>query len=136
MNTDLVPHQSLITDRLPITNKGFTLLELILALAILSFGLIAIIGSFTAGLRASKLIQDEITAQSLAQQKMEELLMQESLTWGYSDGDFGPDYPLFCWQTEIIPQDDPDLQKITLILSWKDRGKTRDLKLETLIVKR
>lgn len=117
----------------PLPKAGLILLELILSLSILSFGLVAIINPFIASLRASKLIQNEITGQLLAQHKMEELFMKDSLPFGYTDGDFGSHYKMFRWKIDITPQDDLELKKIVLVVSWQERNKTRGLRLETMV---
>ena len=56
--------------------NGFTLLELIVSIAILSFGLIGILQALSAALVASRLAEDYSTAAMLAEQKIAELSVQ------------------------------------------------------------
>lgn len=53
--------------------KGFTLLEVILALAIFSAGIIAIMRVFSIGLASSGGVEDVSLALNIAQKKMEEI---------------------------------------------------------------
>ena len=52
---------------------GFTLLEMILVLVVITIALFPLIESFSSGIRASKSVSDTNTAIELAQQKMEQL---------------------------------------------------------------
>jgi general secretion pathway protein I len=114
------------------SQNGLTLLEVILAISILSFGLIIIVSTFSSGMRAAGSAYKMMLAQSLAQSKMEELLVAP---WASMEGEFGPDHPSFTWQVKRTPHD-PGLQKIVLTIFWKERGKRREIRLETLVLER
>lgn len=53
--------------------EGFTLLEIILALALFSAGIIAIMRVFSSGLVSSRDVEDMSLALNIAQKKMEEI---------------------------------------------------------------
>jgi prepilin-type N-terminal cleavage/methylation domain-containing protein len=51
--------------------KGFTLLETMIAMGVLSFGILSLVGVFTQGLKASSATQIQFIAQAKAQEAME-----------------------------------------------------------------
>jgi prepilin-type N-terminal cleavage/methylation domain-containing protein len=53
--------------------KGFTLIETMIAMAVLSFGILSLIGVFTQGLQASAVNQMQFIAQQKAQAAMESI---------------------------------------------------------------
>ncbi|MFA5103773.1 MAG: type II secretion system protein [Candidatus Margulisiibacteriota bacterium] len=53
--------------------RGFTLIEMILVLVVITIALFPLIESFSSGIRGSKIASDTNTAIELAQQKMEQL---------------------------------------------------------------
>lgn len=53
--------------------KGFTILEVMVAMAIIAFGLLALMRALSGGLMGSKRGHDVIVATLLAQQRMEDL---------------------------------------------------------------
>jgi prepilin-type N-terminal cleavage/methylation domain-containing protein len=64
--------------------KGFTLLETMIAMAVLSFGILSLIGVFTQGLQASSTNQMQFIAQQKAQAAMESIFTardNQLLSW-------------------------------------------------------
>ena len=64
---------------------GFTLLEVMVALAILAIGLVTVMQLFAGALRLSRVDKGLTEAVLLAQQKMDELVLIEDLTDGYEE---------------------------------------------------
>lgn len=79
---------------------GFTLLEVLVAIAILAISLTTIYGSQARSLALASEAQFRITASFLAGMKLAEL---ESGTAGLvnDDGEFGDDYPGYSWKTTV-----------------------------------
>ncbi|MBI4688187.1 MAG: prepilin-type N-terminal cleavage/methylation domain-containing protein [Nitrospirae bacterium] len=93
-----------------VTNKGFTLVEVIVAIAVLSITLVAVMQLFSGGLRASRTSCDYTRAVVHAKDKMEELsLGEESITesktaqGSFEDG--------FKWEAEVEPYDEGEAAK-------------------------
>jgi len=119
---------------------GFSLLEVMVAVVIIGFGLLAIMHLFPIGLRASKISQDTTVATFLAQQKMEELRNTK-----YADIDdpplsetFASPFSNFTWtkyvsESESEEIDDGKLSKVVIEVSYTPYGQGRRVKLVTFI---
>lgn len=82
-------------------SAGFTLLEIMVALAVLSVSLVALM---TAGNRAALAISDSARmtkAVTLAREEMERLYMEPSFEAGSSELLKRDDYPAFRWKRDV-----------------------------------
>jgi prepilin-type N-terminal cleavage/methylation domain-containing protein len=105
-------------DRLQ-TRRGFTLLEVIVSMAILSIGLVAVLEAYSAAARVS--LQDEFitTATFLAAGKMEEVLKEPYITTGSDEGDFGEEFADFTWTVDITDSEIEGLVIVTVRVDWE-----------------
>jgi prepilin-type N-terminal cleavage/methylation domain-containing protein len=87
-------------------SAGFTLVEVIVALAILGVAVVASIQGFAGGLRLLKLSGDHQQAMLLADQKVREAMVPEE---GRKEGTEGP----FAWERTISVVPAPDLEGTT-----------------------
>lgn len=123
--------------------KAFTLIEIIMAMAILTIGIIGVVRLLPVGLRASKSAEILSKAAFLAQEKLEELKLAgfEQLSLP------GPSIPLageqgqYSWAAEVgevslagvsNPQ---DIRRLSLRVSWQERGNSRSQDFVTYIGK-
>jgi general secretion pathway protein I len=121
-------------------DKGFTLIEIVVALAILGIGLTAIMELFSGGLRLAKTSEDYTKAISYGRMKMEEIISKQRIEEGSDKGDFDK---TFRWQVDIkkidlLPPDkNPDLKlpinlfQVKVNILWKSGSKERSTSLET-----
>ncbi len=99
-------------------NPGFTLVEVIVAMAIVGVSLVMILQLFSGGLRASRTSCDYTRAVVHAKNKMEELsFFPESGSGNFEDG--------YRWQASAEPYEEPEdvdfkLIKLKVIISWGD----------------
>ena len=97
---------------------GFTLIEVIVAMAIVSISLVMIMQLFSGGLRASRASCDYTRAVVHAKNIMEELSFNPIPGSGdFEDG--------FNWQTAIEPYEESEesgfkIVKLNVIISWGD----------------
>lgn len=101
-------------------SRGFTILEVVMALLILSIGLLALLRAIPVGLQASGLGHDTTVAALLAQEKLEEARYS---TWpptsGTTSGSFTSPNDNFEWEmtvTSIAPT--TYLREISLSVFW------------------
>jgi general secretion pathway protein I len=122
--------------------QGFTLIEIVVALAILAVGLMVIMELFSGGQRSARVSEDVTKATWHGQTKMEEMLMTQELTEGVTEGTFDSQ---FSWKSEVkkvtpsLGQDDEtkssvpvDLYQIMVTVSWPWGAGSRRLELESL----
>lgn len=95
---------------------GFTLLEVMVAMAILGISIVVIMELFSAGLKSAKASQDYTKIIMLARQKMDQLTIGRNLAEGVDGGEFeGTPYR---WQTEIKAYEPEDTgQDLAALLS-------------------
>ena len=113
------------------TRKGFTLLEVMVAVFILGVGLLAIMHLFPIGLRASKISQDTTVASFLAQAKMEEL---KNTVWSsiVNEPKSKISGTIFSQEVTVKVLEANLLKRITVAVFWTDYGAERSVKLVTL----
>jgi len=120
--------------------NGFTLLEVIVALAILGIGLTVVIELFSGGLRLGRVSEEYTRAMNYASLKMEEITTQKTVEEGENEGEFDENYR---WQVkarkeDLLPGDKgaefkppADFYYIRVNVFWKSGSKERSASLET-----
>jgi len=92
-------------------NAGFTLLEVLVAFAILSVAVVAVIQGFAQGLRLLKVAGDHQRAVLLADQKAREVVMPVE---GHDQGQDGA----FDWERTVTVVKAPDLERTPATRKW------------------
>jgi len=124
-------------------NKGFSLLELIIAIAVLAVGLVGVLQIFPIGLRASQAAGMMTKASFLAQNKIEDVKLAgfDAIT------ELPPKIPLsgkdgdFEWAIKIDDvslegvESINDMRKVIVTISWPERNTTRAKDFITYVTK-
>ena len=121
--------------------KGFSLLEVVVALAILAGGFLVVLNLFSGSVRSVDFSGQYLKGVTLANSKINELEMLNYAPSEYS-GSFKNEES-YRWEVDISPYDSPlndsklgvQLEKIFLKVFWEDQGKTRNVELATLHLK-
>jgi len=123
--------------------RAFTLIEIIMAMAIMAVGIIGVVRLLPVGLRASKSSEMISKAAFLAQKQLEQLKLAgfDALI------EDTPSVPLegeegnYSWQAEISEvslaglMSSEDIRQLTLIVSWQQTGRTQSETFATYIAK-
>ena len=138
MQSSLTPSQENPRLSLWRNEKGFSLLEVIVALAIMAGGFLAVLNLFSGSVRSVDFSGQYLKAVTLANSKMNEL---EILNFVVDDqtGIFKNEES-YHWQLDIAPYDSDlndeksniQLQKVLLKVLWNDNGNPRKVELATL----
>lgn len=110
--------------KLNINNKGFTLLETIVALAIISGVLVTVLGSLNYHIKV--VIDNEVlvTAAFLGKDKMEEMNLIEVIDFKSKEGtfeDIGDNYKDYNWKFNVTQHTDYEtLENIVLSVFYKE----------------
>jgi len=118
---------------LPPRRRGFTLLELIVAGALMAIGITGTLGALSACASAVVLGQSKTQAVLLAQEKLAEFETLDELTAESSSGDFGEDYPDFEWTATVAAVDDeelPALWQVQVAVQWEALGRPQTYRVE------
>ena len=124
---------------------GFTLLEVMVAMAILALCLVPLLGAITQAMRATYRIERITEASELAQNKLVQLEMETMPEGeGAEQGEFDPPYESYSWQAEYVKRPEmqlledniPDLQAYEVHLSviWKEGVTEQEVTFTTLLV--
>lgn len=118
-------------------NKGFTLLEILLAIVIVSIGISALIGAYNAGILFSSDIENTDIALNIARQKMEEI--KNKNTSFDSIVDAGPstdavfqDFSLEV-ATSFVAGTSNEMKQVDVIVTWDAPGGQANITLTTLV---
>jgi type IV pilus assembly protein PilV len=115
-------------------NAGFTLVESMLTLAIMSMSLLALAGLQITALRGNALSRSMTTAVSLAEQRIEQLkntpytdIQAEAATQVTASNLH------FTRQVTVTNGPLPNTKSVNVLISWQDRSRTHTLPLATVI---
>ena len=104
---------------------GFTLLEVMVAIALIAIALTAVLGSQSQSVSLAGEARFNTTAALLAQSKMAEIELQDPEDLTADSGDFGEDFPGYTWQSSVsnVIFDRADnvsdhLKQVDLTISW------------------
>lgn len=115
-------------------NKGFSLLELIITIAILSAGITVILQAFSFSARVTGLSNDIVKAVFLLEDKLQELDFKEkqglirqepSLNSGVSDK--------FQWKNELSFDPDLNLYKLNFTINWQRAKENEEINVKTYL---
>ncbi|HUL23127.1 MAG TPA: prepilin-type N-terminal cleavage/methylation domain-containing protein [Thermodesulfobacteriota bacterium] len=122
-------------------NKGFTLIEVVVALAILGVGLTVIIELFSGGLRVARTSIEYTKAVNYARMKMEEIAMKPLVGVGTEEGE--SEDKTFRWQmgvkkVDLLSVDKSvdykppiELFQVKIDVFWKSGFKERSASVES-----
>ena len=125
---------------------GFTLMEVVVALAVLGVGLIVIIELFSGGLRVGRVSGEYTRAVGYARVKMEDIALAREIKEGMEEGEFDKNYRwrLEVMRVDLLPGEQPvditlpvDLYQIKLQVIWKSGSQERAAAVESMkVIKR
>ncbi|MDY0299963.1 MAG: prepilin-type N-terminal cleavage/methylation domain-containing protein [Trichlorobacter sp.] len=103
------------------SSAGFTLLEVLVALAIMAGALTTLVVSFNYHLSITLRDREETTALLLGRSLLDD---PEFRTSSENKGDFSPEHPDYKWQQETTNSPFPGLDRYLLTISWQDGART------------
>ena len=120
--------------------SGFTLIETVIALAIVGIGLTVILELFSGGLRLARTSEEYTKAMNFARMKLEEIITQQNIEEGTDEGEFDD---TFHWQTstkkiDLLPVEKDtdfkppvDLFQVKVDVLWKSGAKEKSATIES-----
>lgn len=124
------------------SEAGFTLIEVLAAVALLGIGLGVLLELFSGGLRSAKISEEYTRALWHGKAKMEEILSSKNLSEGVSEDSFDPQ---FSWKSEVtkanpnVGQEENvlsplpmELYRIVVKVTWRSGSGERSVEMESL----
>lgn len=98
-------------------NKGLSLLELIVAVAVLSCGILVVLQAFSASSRAAAISQDTTRAVFIAQDLLQEIEFKQQRGIPVKEGLKGK-MDKFDWEYTVGQDPNSKLYKLDIVISW------------------
>ena len=102
---------------------GFTLLEVMIALAIMAGVVFTVIGAVNHHLAIVERDRQETVAVLLARQKLAELEEEKEIS-EKEEGTFAPANPDYAWEMTAAPTELATLRRMTLTVSWENKKRS------------
>ncbi len=118
------------------SNKGFSLLEVMIALAIVAVALVSLLGLSNRSILVQDKIQKLTSATLLAQQLISEQELNVGharSAWEPQEDNFTPPFEDFRWQISYQDTLISRVKQITVIVSWGPEGKNEQVQLVSFL---
>lgn len=112
---------------------GFTLLEVLVAVAILAIAMVAILKANVQNLDALTESRETSTASLLAASKLAEVEAAGAANWNEFQGDFGEDYPDYTWEVETTSTKVEGLMRVVVTVQRSGGSGENAVRIEELI---
>jgi len=116
---------------------GFTLMEVLAALLLIGIVLPVAMEGITRSVEAGSSAKRRAEAATLAEGKLNEVIILGSANLIDESGEFGPEWPGYMYAVTSQTQDYNDalgLIEVTVTVTWPERGDQRALKVTSLMV--
>jgi prepilin-type N-terminal cleavage/methylation domain-containing protein len=114
------------------TQRGFTLLEVILSVSIISIALITIINCFLLIAQSETTVSNYLKALLLLDSKLYEINVQRANQY-IQKGRFDYPFKKFSWYVRQGPTPFHDIRSISLFISWQQAKKEKKIELNTYL---
>nr|WP_223789816.1 type II secretion system minor pseudopilin GspI [Marinicella sp. NBU2979] len=101
--------------------QGFTLLEVLMALVVVSVGLMALVQSTQTGAQTATAMRDKTAAYHVADQVMMQLYQKPNLTLGLHRGEEVFAGQTFYWQAELKTTDNSRINRLEVMVGLTRR---------------
>jgi general secretion pathway protein I len=122
--------------------NGFTLMEILVAISVLAIALVVILQLFSGGLKSGRISDAYTLGVFHAEEKMDEILLSESLIPGITEGEFEDGYRWRATIEQVVQTEEEasklplDMFQIRVAVSWDHdmAGEGKHVELSTLKV--
>ena len=110
-----------------------TLLEVVVAMAVLAIGIVGVLHAFSSSIKTSKAAELYSVATMLAQQVASQLERQPSLSSGQLSGAFGEAARGYTWKADVGQANAKGLMPVRVTVFWDVGTRARRLQLVTCL---
>ena len=112
---------------------GFTLLEVMIALAIIASVLVSLLGLQTRTIGIGERQQKITRATMLAQERMTEVELKAGDRQRDDEGVFAKPFDNYRWQVRFRPTPLASVEEVTVTVLWGDAGSNEDVALTSFL---
>ncbi len=124
------PCSCLVTRRLSRVSGGFTLLEVMVAVMILGFVIVSLLGLKNRSMEDVLLAEHMTSATLLAKRVMTETLLAGTLAPREDEGEFPEEeFKNYTWKKVIAPTALPSVTEVRVAVLWKEGGRDEQVEL-------
>lgn len=109
--------------------SGFTLLELLVAVAVLGASFTILLGAHAAALKQEARARRLMTATLLAREVLTRTEVEGLPELGADSGDFGDEFPGYTWQRQVESTEFPEVRLVRITVRWPEGTGTRATEL-------
>jgi len=102
--------------------RGFTFLELLVALAILGSAFTVLLSAHTSAARQEARARRLMTATLLARELLTTTEVEGFPELGEDEGEFGEEFPEYAWVRQVATTEFDRVRLVRLTVSWPERG--------------
>ncbi len=113
--------------------QGFTLLEIMVALTILSISLVVLLGLRNRDIALSAHARELTEATLLARQKITDITLRGFPELGEEAGDFGEEAPKYRWRQEVKLTPFEAIRELAVQVSWGNNREERTVHFTTYL---
>ncbi|HUS48344.1 MAG TPA: hypothetical protein VM098_09495 [Phycisphaerae bacterium] len=113
--------------------RAFTIIEVLATMTLASIVLPPVVQGVLLCLETAGHAKLQARAASLAQSKLDELVITGEFYDAEMTGDFGDDLPGFTWVAQTNEWEDPRLVQLDVSVVWTRRGQEHHVTLSTLV---
>lgn len=112
---------------------GFTFVEMLAAMAFLGILMPVVISALTISNRAAVVSERATVATQLAENRLQEMIVDDSWTSASSRGDFGEQWPGYRWELTKGDWQSGAMTELSLNVFFQVQGREHDVRLTTLV---
>jgi len=117
------------------SQAGFTLLEVMIALAIVAIAFVGLLGLENRTLAASERQQMLSRATMLAVERLSEIEAAPAQGILETRGAFDAPFEAFRWQLELTDTPLPQIQRVDLTVSWGETARNEEVTLTSFVLR-
>lgn len=112
---------------------GMSLAEVLATIAIVAIVIPVAMQGVSLATALASVTRQRAEATTLAESKLNELMLSGQWQTAALGGDFGADWPGYRWQAAVNNWDEADMRLLEVQVNWSSRGTDREVKLSTLV---
>lgn len=116
-----------------INRRGFTLIEIMVSLAVLAIALTVLLGLRNRDIALSAYSGHLTEATLLARQRISEVSFAGFPDLGAREGDFGEEYPNYKWKEEVKQTPYEVVRELNLEVLWKEGKREESVRFTTFL---